>query len=536
MSQHTIAFLRRAARAAGALSAAFYCIAISLAGGSVVDFLWYLALTALLLFLPGAQLCAWLLPRVHGTGRIACAYALGVAFLWLNYAAFGLLSGAVGAPLALMFALPMLLCLYFLIVRVRCAFGAQRVRRTCSTADSFHADRFTIGHTQSIPASAALQKNAAPLSPAMDALVLCVCLGICIYGFTGVFGFAHALAAGNMQYHQDMLWSVGNGAAVQLGFPLRDIRAAGGVLHYHYLADAVPGFLAFAGGILPFDAACYYNYPVLLLVLVCAAHAAARAYGASEKAAVTLPFALLFLQGFGSDATLNLLRNMNGVIAASALTCTALYLLFWAEQQGFDKKRGVSAGFYSAFALCMGVLLLSKNLYGILLLCAILAAVLVGGLAQRRLLKAPLLMALLSACLLGLLWVFFFSGAINNLVFEIWQNAWQIPKTLLLWLPLGFTLYLVSLGLSVRHFKTLSFGRLTVNAAAVGGLLAYFLFHHYSASQVYFLLAAILFLWFCALDAWPFVAQRRLRRSLVCFLAAVSLCGTLLTLAPVGRV
>lgn len=546
MTERSQTILRRTALAACLLTAVAYCVTVQLAGGGAASFLWYLVLTAALVFFPGAWLCGLLLPRVRGAGRIACAYVLGVALLWLYYAAFGTLASLTGLPLWLMF-LPLLALAALNVASLARGYNAPHASSIVSVANDTDTHT-TISNAQPAPHAPVQGAHGAPflrrvknqlaaLSPTACFLLLCVCAGMLVYCFTGVLAFAHASAAGNLQYHQDMMWSVGNGAAASLGFPLRDLRTLGGTLHYHYLADAVPGLLAYAGGIVPYDAACYYNYPVLLFVLVCAAYAAARAYGAQTRHAAALPFALLFLQGFGSEVTLNILRNMNGVIAASALTCVMLFLLFWAEKQDFSSKNGVNIAFYVAFALCEGALLLSKNLYGILLFCAILAAVLVGGIVQRRFYRGALCMGLIGAALFGLLWAFLFRFAINNLVQEIWQSALAIPKTLLLWLPLGFVLYIVSLILSVRGFKTLSFGRLVVNAAVLGGLLAYFLFHHYSASQVYFILAAILFLWFCTLDILPLLFRTRVRliRWAAYALAAVSLCGTLLTLLPVAR-
>lgn len=485
----------RARIGAGVLAAAVvvYAAVVQLAGGAALGFLWYLFLSAALLVLPGAQIAAVLLPNTpfDKAARFACAYALGAAFLALNYMAVGLTP----LPLWCAFICPVLLGGVWI--------WKNRARR--------------------VPA----------LTMEMRTVFCCLCLclaaAMAVYLFTGVLAFAHTTAAGNLQYHQDMLWSVGNGAAVRLGFPLRDIRVAGATLHYHFLSDAIPGLLAYAGGLSTFDAACYYNYPVVLSVLVCALYAAARAYGAKTRYAALLPFAVLFLQGFGSEMTLNVLRNLNGVGAAMALTCVCLYLVCQTQQPDFR----LTARFVLAFCLCMGALLLSKNLYGILLLCAMAAAVAAGA-VQRRFYRAQLVLTLCGACVLALCWVLLYRHAINNLVSELWLTPWQLAGRLAAWLPLGAALWCVSLVYSLRRFGTLPFARLTVNAAALGGMVAYVIFHHYSGSQIYFLLAALLFVWFCALDALAALAAKWMK-VLAGALAAASLCGALLTLMPVAR-
>ena len=469
-----------------------YCAAVTLAGGSVLRFGWYLVLTAVLIFLPGGALADFFVPELSGAGRFAVRYALGIALLYLNFVA----AGCLGAPVYAMFAVPFVLSLW----QLRRIFRAKK--KPC----------FTV-------------------SPPAALIILAFSAALFVYAFSGVLAFAKTSAAGNMEYHQDMMWSIGNGAAVQFGFPLRDIRAEGGFLYYHYLADAVPGFLALAGNLLPYEASAFYNYPIVLFVLCLAVFAAAETYGAKKMWAAALPFAILFFNGFSSPATLDLLRNMNGVAAASALCCTLLYLLFWAERRSFPWSIKSAV----AFMLCEGVLLLSKNLYGILIFCAIIAAVIVGGLVQRRFFKFPLLLAALSAGVFGLLWKFIFSHAINNLLFEQWISPLGVIKNLVFYLPLGFALYLISLVLSVAHFKTLSFGRLVVNAAALGGILAYFLFHHYSSSQVYFILAALLFIWFCALDALTLLENTKPLQQAAAVLCGVSLIGCAAGLLPVGQ-
>ena len=205
-------FLSRLSLAALGVAAITYCTAVTLAGGSVIRFCLYLALAAVLIFLPGYALTGFLVPKLAGAGRCAVSYALGIALLFASF----VLTGCFAAPVYAMFIVPLAVA----------AWQLWRILRA----------RPNISFT---------------LSPAASLVLFAFAAGLFVYAFSGVLAFAKASAAGNMEYHQDMMWSISNGAAVQFGFPFRDLRVEGGYLYYHYLADAVPGFLALAGNFLP---------------------------------------------------------------------------------------------------------------------------------------------------------------------------------------------------------------------------------------------------------------------------------------------
>lgn len=494
--------LRRAAAAALFCAAVVYLTAVQLAGGDVLRFVLYTAVFCCML-LPGMRAAELLIPEMQGAAKAVLSLALGAALLFLSYISFGRLAPiATAAPLAPIAAWQALLLL-------------RRTQRGKYTAVFAH--------------------------PAAPMLALAYAGGLFVYAFAGVLAFARTGAAGNMEYHQDMLWSVGNAAAVQLGAPLPDIRAVGALLYYHYLGDALSGFAALFSGVLPYEAVCFYSYPLILFFLCLGLYSAARAYGAQRRTAALLPFCILFLNGWQSDMTLNILRNMNGVATATALTAAVL-VFFFREPCGGMR----SACYYIAYCLSVLALLMSKNLYGILLCCAAVASVLFGLIFQRRLHRHGLMLGGLGAALFAFCWFFVYRNAVNNLVLTLWLTPAQLARAVLLGLPLGSVLWLAGTVHGFLHRHALPFPRLVVNAAVLGGLLAYFIFHHYSASQQYFLLAAFLFMWFCALDVLPFLrtsavdlphaaALHRLGRWAVASLACFSLACAALTLVPVGR-
>lgn len=473
---------------------AVYLIALHLAGGSGLRFAWY-AVAVFFCILPGRLLTQLLLPDMRGAARIPCAFLLGAAFLFVAYLTFGRIAPPVMAvPIAL--------------------------------ADAWLAVRMWRGRRAILPALRAVRLRRYHLL-----LVAAFAGGLLVYTFSGVLAFARASAVGNMEYHQDMMWSVGNAAAVQLGSPLPDIRNAGNLLRYHYLADALPGFAAMFSGVLPYEAVCFYTYPFILLCVVTGLYTAARRYGAHAPAAAALPFAVLFFNGWQSGNTLNLLRNMNGVATATAMTAALCTMIFPA----LGRVSRPSWRMLTAFSCGMLALLMSKNLYGILLCCALAATVVFGLLIQRRFYRGACALAALGLAIFGLCWQLVYRYAINNLVLTVWQSPGMLLRALFLGLPLGAVLWLIGAFDALRHLRTLPPARLVVNAAAVGGLLAYFIFHHYSASQEYFLLAAFLFCWFGALDALHLLCRFRLMQAAAALLAAAGLFCTLLVLLPVGR-
>lgn len=480
-------------------------VAVQLAGGSAFAFVLYLFLALVLVILPGSFMARLLLPSISGVARVACSFALGVGVLF----ACGFLASFLNILFA-MFILPIVFAIYELWHLIK---------------------KYKNNKSQKI-----LIEYTSEQHTAHSILMLCIAGGLFVYCFTGILAFAHASSAGNMEYHQDMMWSVGNGAAVQFGLPLHDIRIADGTLKYHYFSDALAGLLALAGNILPYDAACYYNYPLLICILVCAVYGAATAYGAKPIVAALLPAALLFAQGFNSPNTLELLRNMNGVPSATALACTLLILVFQPQNDELaPKSLSELVRFYLAFAIVCGVLLFSKNLYAILIICAVFAAFIVGSIIQRRLLIRQLLMAIVGGVVIWIGWVSLFAHATNNMVQQLWLSPSALANNIFVYLPLGAGLWLISLALSLRSFTRLPFSRLVVNAAAIGGVLAYVLFNHYSGSQTYFILAAYLFMWFCTLDVANLIKQKKTVRYLAIALACVSVVCTVQSLLPVAR-
>ena len=477
------------------LAVLVYFAAVQLAGGSILRCVWY-GVIFTILYLPGVRVTELLLPFVQGAEKLALSFSLGLGVLFLSYISFGRLTAL---PLwgMLVVLLPLTLWQAVLYFRRWKAGGL-----TCP----------------------------ALTDPVCSLLLLAFAGGLVVFSFQGVLSYAKPSMAGTMIYHQDMLWRTANAAAVQLGSPFMNIQTFGSQLRYHYLGDAIAGFGAMFSGVLPYEAACYYTYPFLLTAMVAGLYAAARAYGAAHCWAVWMPFAALFLNGWNSSITIDIMLDMNGIAAATALTMAMLILIFRAEQDA-----QISPRFYLAYGLSCLTLLMAKNLYSALLSCAVLAAVLFGLVFQRRLYKRGLALAAIGGGLFALCWQLVYRFAEEeSLRLLLWCPLPQYLKTVALALPLGVALWLTGAVLALFCIKKLTFRRLVMNAAVIGGLLAYGIFHHYSASQIYFLTAACLFMWFCGLDVLPWLKKHRVVQLAAGALAVFSLVCTGVTLAPKG--
>ncbi len=491
------------------LAAALYLAAVALAGGNPLGAPAYALAFGLCVWLPGAALCAVLLPGVHGAARLALAVPLGACLLMLCHAVLG------GFAVPVLSAAPcVLLGLGWLVLRGRGGWRPSRPR------------------LRAIP-------------PAAWGLLLVFSLALVLYLFTGVFRYAWPSAAGgSMVYNQDMLWSAGNAAAAQGGLPLADLRAVGGELHYHYFADAIVGLLAACSGQSAYEAMCWFSWPVWCAALLPAAYAAARVLGAGRRASLAVGAALLFGACLWQQGFIHLFVNMNGVLPALLFFICALL----AVQAGLNLPLWRTL---PAFAMVFAALAWTKSTIGVLFFCALAAAVLVRSLCARKAQwRAFALLGAGGAVLLAL-YLCILRFAHNNLVFQ--PRAFgpaQAGHALLHCLPVA-VLYLLSLVISLRCFVHLEIPSLLLNAVVPGGLLAYVLFTHYSASQNYFLIFALYAACLCGARAadWLLDAKRKPRGTLpgtgrvvralpklaLAVLAVAAVAGTAVSAEPVAR-
>lgn len=324
------------------------------------------------------------------------------------------------------------------------------------------------------------------------ALPVCATLSLCLmlHVVYGIFPFAEPQRLKAWVYVQDALFSIGNAVAARFGFPFQDLRVAGLTMNYHFGNDAVAGILSRAAGCSAWHGLCFYwNGAVLVLVILGFACVGRRFFTRSWGACCIVPVVYL-CNAQGSIMPFYVFSNTNAQNTAYLAFCGLLLLIaYGGETEGRGIRawaRGLALGFVCFSAACM-----IKSTIGLLMLLGLLSAMIVGAFTRQT--RAGHIALLLGGgCGFGFVYWLVLSRAVNNLVFTEFSNLLRLPGAYRRYFPLLLlVMYFVSLIDSLVHFRTLSLPRLCVNAIAIGGMAAYVLFNHYSASQVYFALVAV---------------------------------------------
>ncbi|MEG0091669.1 MAG: hypothetical protein RSA20_07600, partial [Oscillospiraceae bacterium] len=325
-------------------------------------------------------------------------------------------------------------------------------------------------------------------------ILLIVCAAfLALYTLCILLPSGRADKLGNFFYHQDMLWSVGNAAAVHNGFPLVDMRFSASTLNYHYLNDALAGILGLGTGNPAYESLCFYFYPLVGITLIFSLYAVAKKVCANTFLACLFPVMVLWVNGGASESVYHYLSNINGQGSATLALCAGLILICSLPRDKKDYFKYLIASVVFGFTISM-----FKSTIGALFILAVGAACLVGLWGKKT--RPSHFIALLGLSVgFGIAYFGIFSSAVNNLVFNGLGLLTQLPKTLWSYCPLGVILYCGALVFSLISFKKLSFLQLVANAMFVGGAIAYSTYYHYSASQIYFLLIAIPMMWLALL-------------------------------------
>lgn len=467
---------------------ALYFAAVALSGGRLFGALLYYIGFALLVVVPGLALCDLLLPALGAAARMVVGVSLGGGVLVLGFALFG----SLGAPYLAALA-PLALCALWAVRRLK------RGRQAKKTAPN---DFYGL------------------------LLLLAAALALCIV--TGVFRYAWPSAVGRMTYNQDALWGVGSAASAWYGFPIRDLRTAGGFFHYHYFSDALAGIVAAFTGQHTWDVNFFYLRIVWVALLLLGVWAASRELGAGGLLSLVPTAGVAFFMFRNFQAVSYVFVNQNNVNQSYVFVLAAVLALLCAQKNGFKDWRALSA-----VVLCCVVVVWSKGSVGVLLLLGMAAGFVVWMITHRRF-SAFLLAALaLGALGTALLYLLLFSKANINIFFS--PDAARASQFLVQFLksnaPL-LALYIICLLYYIRHFVSISFVELTLNAMVLGGIAANCLFDHYGGAVTYFYLMACFLMWLLIARVLPRLAKPLVGKIALGAVLAVALAGNIVTLAP----
>ena len=465
--------------------------------GMAFAVLLFAACCTVYLILPGWALADWLAPKQRGlTGLYAAVYGCG--FL----AALHCVSVRLGVVWLLRLLPPVLVLLW--LIR----------RHHSGTLDVPRAVRMLVDLLDS--------------NTGLFWALLCLLYAV-RFGAINPF----PTAAGAVHLDQDMLWNVGNAAALSQHFPAEDIRFSGVRLSYHYLTELLSAALGLVSGVELYDIYVFLAGPLFLAGELVALKVLARAYfGAEHPHADRALILLLYgfsclslwkaapygLSIFGNTLLQHLVTNINAQATALIFLCGFMLSFIRLSRAHFAPDvREVLALFLSFGLLCV-----AKGPEAAIVVCAFAVTMVLVLLFQRPHYGVAVF------CLVGLAAVFavtyfiLFASGSNSMELTIfamkdyvcyqvlspyadWLCA-HLPISGYVWLfligvadvfcmmPLQFLLWASDVPDALRRLFTLDPARILANGVVVGGFLGYHIFYHTSSSQVYFSLVAMIFM------------------------------------------
>lgn len=343
----------------------------------------------------------------------------------------------------------------------------------------------------------------------------------------------HPAQAGAVVLNQDMLWNVGNAAALSRNFPAQDIRFSGVRLSYHYLNELLSAALGLASGARLYDIYFFFAAPLFLLGELLTLDALAGVYFGPENpqarrwltpllfgAQCASVWTVFSNDGslFGNTLLVHMATNVNA--QATALVFLAAFTALFATVS----RRGFAVGWRHGAALAAAFLLLcvAKGPEAAIVVCSFGITMVLVLLFQKPRYGRAVLCLVGIAAVFAVVYRFLYASGSNSMALSIFamENTWayrtlspyadwlcaHLPVSGYVWLvgigvidafcmaPLQFLLWLRGAPGALLRLPRLDPARIMANGIVVGGFLAYHLFYHTSSSQVYFALVAIIYL------------------------------------------
>ncbi len=326
-------------------------------------------------------------------------------------------------------------------------------------------------------------------------LILSFCVFMLFYLFMGIFSFAKVSQIGAFSYHQDMFFSVGNAASVYNGFPFEDMRLAGTSLNYHFLNDVSAGLLGYSLSIPAYDALCFFYYPVIACLFFCSIYKFCTLLCKNRILCAFAPAILYFVNFSNSMLLYDYFVNMNGQ-GSSTFIALSFAILFFA----IYKQQKISIINILLIFIYAIVLTLFKSTVAGIVFAALMCAGFVHFIIHKKNYTAIFYSAI---ALLGFFAVYItvLSKATNNLVFVGIGVLPSSLKAAFISTPLIVLIFAICGFHALINIKKQSFLNLFCYATAFGGILAFCLYVHYSASQNYFYFIAVPFAIFAVLPS-----------------------------------
>lgn len=353
---------------------------------------------------------------------------------------------------------------------------------------------------------------------------------------------------------QDFFWNLGNTESLLAGFPLADLRVNGVTVSYHFLTELLQAGMCMLTHMPAYDVVAFYGYAPIAGAMVLALYGLGKTLWGKTARVRSLLLATMPLwfgcaslwkvletgtSRFANVTALYAISNINGQATAFAALAAFFAVFAILEQNHWTSKWGLWAAAVAGFYL----LVFAKSPQAAVLALALVCAFAVRGIAgllhkeklPTKLVGFFLLVPIgfwivyrlcfsaganssVSFSLTGTLNLYFFASILHALQIRF-AAVWPVFLPLL-WLaqsflaaPAAFCVWAVSAVWDLFHLAKVNVQRLTWHACIVGGLLAFYLFDHYSSSQLYFMVLALFCLALILLDRLPVLWQWLSQRS-----------------------
>ena len=353
--------------------------------------------------------------------------------------------------------------------------------------------------------------------------------------------YIHPSAAEVARPSQDFFWNLGNVHSILQGFPVADLRVAGVTVSYHYLTELLQAGFCMLTALPAYDMAAFYGYALVAAgMLLCLYSLGSSLWG--DGRAMLLAAMPLWLgcgslwkmlaggaSRFGNVMPLYVISNING--QATAFVWLAAFFAIFAV---LEARAWQGGGLWLALVLAFYLLTFSKSPQAAVLALALACALALRGIfawreGRRRPTAGLAAFAVLvpvgfwlvyrlcfsagadssmALSLTGTLEHYFFASILNALRIRF-AGFWQIFVPVLwvaqslLMAPAAFSVWAAAALRDLTRLTQVDAVRLTWHACAAGGLAAFFIFDHYSSSQLYFAVLALLCLGLVFLDRLP---------------------------------
>ncbi len=340
--------------------------------------------------------------------------------------------------------------------------------------------------------------------------------------------YAHPIQVGQITPSQDFFWNLGNVQSINKGFPVADLRVSGVTLSYHFLTELIHSGLSILSGVSSYDIVAFYGFAPIAIALTGCLYELGMNLSNHKKLyciiTSSIPLwigcASLYkilengLSRFGNNITIHTISNING--QATAFFCLSAFLLLF--KTFFCSNKNVNIFGLFATVLSFYLLTFSKSPQAAIISIAFalstiiyyVISLIVSSKININISKVIFFLVItvgffityilyfssganssMAFSLTGTLKSYYLSNILNLLMVKL-PSLWQITLPVLyiiqsfMMAPAVFIMWVITGIYDLVNIKKISLFNLLLHSTIFGGFIAFYIFEHYSSSQIYF--------------------------------------------------